>query len=99
MGLTQQTQALHEELREVGYCVVPGIIPGGKVAAIRESVLAAAWQRPTPGAAQQGVLHLPGLINYDRESRAWHGARGLAWTPGAFPAAIVVSAGLFCLHR
>ena len=36
MGLTQQTQALHEELREVGYCVVPGIIPGGKVAAMDE---------------------------------------------------------------
>ena len=44
----------------------PKVIPAAAVAAIREGVLTAARGQPTPGALDHGVLHLPGLINYDQ---------------------------------
>lgn len=55
------------KLRDVGYCVLPQVIPANRVPAVRDSVLSAAISNaPSAEALKKGVVHLPALLNYDQ---------------------------------
>ena len=54
---------LRERVREVGYCLIEGVIPAGEVAAVRDSVLAVVPDQRNPD-APANVGAVSGLINY-----------------------------------
>lgn len=51
------------ELRNIGWTVLPEIIPASQLQAVHDSVLQTAQQHATN---HGGVLHLPALLNHDR---------------------------------
>ena len=53
------------QLREEGWCVVPGVIPVGEVEAVRDSVEATVAERRRAD-APPGIGHLTAVVNYDQ---------------------------------
>ena len=58
-------EARTRQLREEGWCVVPGVIPAGEVEAVRDSVEATVAERRRPD-GPPGIGHLTAVVNYDQ---------------------------------
>lgn len=64
-----------EELRSIGFTVIPGVIPAAEVSEVRQCVFRTAQEQSTRLAAaspeakttrDRGILHLPAMLNYDQ---------------------------------